>query len=90
MKEVIITASNFSYNVTNIIAKKGDTVRITLNNTQGVHDLIIEGYNLATKELTVGQKETIEFVASKIGEFEYYCSIGDHRQMGMIGTLTVK
>lgn len=90
VKEVAITASNFSYNVTNILATKGDSVRITLDNTQGMHDLTIEGYNIATQKLTAGQKETIEFVASKIGEFEYYCSIGNHRQMGMKGTLTVK
>ncbi|MEY4731380.1 MAG: hypothetical protein RL681_326, partial [Candidatus Parcubacteria bacterium] len=46
-------------------------------------------FNAATKVLTDGQSETIEFVANKAGTFEYYCSVGSHRQMGMKGTLTV-
>ena len=68
----------------------GDTVRITLRNTGGMHDLKIDEFNAKTKVLQSGEEETIEFVVDKAGTFEYYCSIGTHRQMGMVGTLTVQ
>jgi uncharacterized cupredoxin-like copper-binding protein len=32
----------------------------------------------------------VQFVADKTGTFEFYCSVGNHRQMGMVGTLVVQ
>ena len=69
--------------------KKGDTVKITFKNTGGMHDLKIDGYTVGTKIIQGGAQETFQFVADKAGTFEYYCSVGTHRQMGMKGTLTV-
>lgn len=87
--QVSIDASNFEFSKETIVVERGQTVRITLNNTQGVHDLRIEGYDVGTEVIQTGESETFEFVASEAGTFEYYCSVGSHRQMGMIGTLTV-
>lgn len=87
--EISIDASNFKFSEDSITVNKGDTVRITLTNTQGVHDLRIEGYDVGTQVINAGQSETMEFVATNSGTFEYYCSVGTHRQMGMVGTLTV-
>ncbi len=89
-KEFTLTASNFSYDVKNIRVKQGDTVRVTLKIAEGFHDFVLDGYNVRTKQLSVGKEETIEFVADKKGEFEYYCSVGNHRQMGMVGKLIVE
>ena len=58
-------------------------------NQQGQHDWRLDEFNAATKVLKTGEEETIEFIANKTGQFEYYCSVGTHRQMGMKGTLTV-
>ena len=33
---------------------------------------------------------TAEFTADKVGSFEYYCSVGSHRSMGMKGVLKVE
>lgn len=89
-KEFTITAANFSYDVKNIRVKQGDTVRITLKVAEGFHDFVLNDYNIRTNRLSVGKEETIEFVAAKKGEFEYYCSVGNHRQMGMVGKLIVE
>ena len=37
-----------------------------------------------------GQIDEVEFVVDKAGTFEYYCSVGNHRQMGMVGKLIVE
>ena len=89
-KEFTVTGKNFSFAPAAMTVKKGDTVKITFVNSAGTHDLRVDGYNIGTKTLQGGQSETITFVADKAGSFEYYCSIGQHRQMGMKGMLTVQ
>lgn len=90
LKEFTISGQNFSFNPNKISVKKGDRVRITFNNTSGFHDLVIDGYGLATKQAQAPDTEILEFTADKVGSFEYYCSVGSHRSMGMTGTLMVK
>jgi plastocyanin len=88
-KSFTVSGKNFSFTPATMQVNRGDRVRITFNNTSGTHDLVVEGYNARTKILQTGQSETIEFVANQSGSFEYYCSVGQHRSMGMKGTLTV-
>jgi plastocyanin len=85
-----ITATNFTYNPKDITVKKGDTVKITLVNSNGVHDLVVDGYNVRTNIIQGGQSQTITFVANQSGDFQYYCSVDGHRAMGMWGTLHVQ
>lgn len=89
-KNFTIEGGNYFFKPNSITVNKGDTVKITLKNSEGMHDLKIDAFNVGTKKLSSTQEETITFVADKAGSFEYYCSIGDHRNMGMKGTLIVK
>lgn len=90
IKMFTVTASNFKFSPTTMTVNKGDRVRITLKNTEGTHDLRIDEFSVNTGILNASQEKAIEFVADKAGSFEYYCSVGSHRQMGMKGTLTVR
>ncbi len=90
VKEFEVSGNNFAFSPTEIIVNQGDTVRINFTNSGGFHDLVIDEFNARTKQLADGAKETIEFVADKTGTFEYYCSVGKHREMGMVGNLIVK
>lgn len=85
-----INASNYKYDVKEIRVKKGDKVKIVLNVNQGLHDLVLNEFGIASEKTQTGGIATMEFVADKEGKFEYYCSIGTHRQMGMFGTLIVE
>ncbi|MDP2641906.1 MAG: cupredoxin domain-containing protein [bacterium] len=89
IKEFVVDASSFKFSPANITVDNGDTVQITVKNIGGVHDLKIDEFNAATRTLNSGEEQTITFVADKTGTFEYYCSIGSHRAMGMVGTLVV-
>ncbi len=89
IKEFIVTGANFSFTPNTISVKKGDTVKITFKNADGFHDLRIDEYGVFTQKIGAGAEEPIQFVADKAGSFEYYCSVGSHRQMGMKGTLNV-
>ena len=90
VKEFAVSGKNFSFTPASMEVNVGDRVKITFTNQGGNHDLVVDGYNIRTKVLGASQSETIEFVADKAGNFEYYCSVGTHRQMGMKGTLVVK
>lgn len=90
VKEFTVEGKNFAFIPATMTVKKGDTVKITLKNTGGFHDLRVEGYNVGTKQIQSGVSETVTFVADKAGKFEYYCTVGSHRAMGMKGTLTVQ
>ncbi len=90
VKEFTVTGSNFSFSLKEMKVAKGDKVRITFKNAEGFHDFRIAEFNVATKQLKAGAEETVEFVADKTGTFEYYCSVGQHRAMGMHGNLIVQ
>ncbi|HEY4482716.1 MAG TPA: cupredoxin domain-containing protein [Candidatus Paceibacterota bacterium] len=90
VKEFTVTGSNFAFSPSTITVNKGDTVKIIFNNDDGTHDWKVDKLGVATKKLGTGESETVEFVADKAGTFEYYCSVGQHRAMGMKGTLVVK
>lgn len=90
VKTFTVTGSNFSFNPKTLSVNKGDKVKIIFKNADGTHDLRIDEFNVATPKIKGGEEATVEFTASKAGSFEYYCSVGSHRAMGMWGTLTVK
>lgn len=90
VKEFTVTGSNFSFVPNMISVKKGDVVKINFKNAQGFHDLRIDEFKASTKQIKTGEEETISFIADKTGSFEYYCSVGSHRAMGMKGTLKVE
>lgn len=74
-----------------IRVKQGDTVRIEFTSTQGYHDLVVDEFDAATKQVRPNDGMTsVEFVADQKGTFEYYCSVGQHRAQGMWGNLVVE
>ena len=90
IKEFTVEATSFKFTPTVIQVNKGDTVKINFVNKEGFHDFVIDEFSLArTQKLSAGGSQTIQFIADKQGTFEYYCSVGTHRQMGMVGQLTV-
>lgn len=90
VKEFTVAATPFTFSLSEIKVKKGDTVTIVFRNNKGVHDWVVDEFNARTKVLQADQSETIEFVADKTGTFEYYCSVNGHRNMGMKGNLIVE
>lgn len=85
-----IIGENFKFSQNEIRVKKGDRVKINFESTGGFHDWMVAEFNAKTSRVNTGGKASVEFVADKTGEFEYYCSVGQHRQMGMKGKLIVE
>src|SRR3989344_932852 len=90
VREFTISGQNFSFTPSSITVKKGDKVKITFKSIDGFHDFKIDEYGIATQQLKSPAEEVLEFTADKVGNFEYYCSVGSHRAMGMCGTFEVE
>lgn len=85
-----LTGKNFEFSQTELRVKKGDTVTINFFSTDGMHDFVIDELNATTSQVRPGATTTVTFVADQAGEFEYYCSVGNHHAQGMEGTLIVE
>lgn len=90
VKTITVTGKNFSLSPAEIRVKKGDKVKIVFQNESGFHDWVIDEFNARTQQFMGPGTQEVEFVADKTGEFEYYCSVGQHRKMGMKGKLIVE
>ena len=90
VKEFAVTGINFSFSETEIRVRKGDKVRINFKSESGFHDWVVDAFNAKTKQVSGGQSSSVEFTADTAGTFEYYCSVGSHRSMGMVGKLIVE
>lgn len=88
--EFDLRASNYKYDLDEIRVNLGDRVKVNLINDRGEHDLVIDEFGVRSQILTGNQTEVIEFVADEAGIFEFYCSVGQHRAMGMVGNLIVE
>lgn len=85
-----ITGGAYFFKPNEIRVKKGEKVRIVFTNSDGIHDLVIDELNVKTKLVQSGETVEIEFVADEVGEFVYYCSVANHRSLGVKGTLIVE
>ena len=96
VKTFIVTGENFKFVLDgqdnpDIVVSEGDTVRIEFSSTDGFHDWVVDEFDAATEKVRPDAGiTTVEFVADQAGEFEYYCSVGSHRQQGMKGKLIVQ
>lgn len=90
VKEFAVEAGSFYYKPDVITVKKGDKVKIILNSVSMMHDFNIDELGVKIPVTPSGNSAEIEFIASEVGTFEYYCSVGTHRQMGQIGKLVVE
>lgn len=84
-----LTGNKFRFSQEEITVKRGDKIRVNLTAVDMPHDFDVEGLNVDGPLVQPGETATVEFTADKVGEFEYYCSYGQHRANGMVGRLIV-
>lgn len=87
---ITVTGQNFTFSPSTITVKKGQKVTLQFKSAGGFHNFVIDELDVKTEVLGSGKSQTVTFTPTKTGTFEYYCSIGNHRAMGMVGTLIVQ
>jgi plastocyanin len=78
------------FDKTSLSAKPG-SVTVVLDNPSDVpHAIEVEGEGVEEVGETVGKGGVSKVTADlEAGEYEYYCPVGNHKDAGMEGTLTV-
>jgi plastocyanin len=93
LKIVAEDRAGLKFDTSELTASAGD-VTITMDNPEGngmPHDVAIEGDGVDAAGEVVQPGGTSEVSADlKPGTYTFYCSVGQHRQAGMEGTLTVQ
>ncbi len=87
---VNIEGGAFYFKPNEIRAKAGEKINIVFANAGGIHDFVIDELSVQSTKIKDGETTEVEFTPQIPGTFEFYCSIGNHRAMGMKGTLVVE
>ena len=87
---VDLAATDFHFNPPTIPVDAGTVTFKLTNNGETSHALEIEGNGIEEGSDTIGPGESTELTVDLAeGEYEIYCPVGNHKDMGMVGTVTV-
>jgi plastocyanin len=83
---------DFALNPADPTVKAGQVTFNVTNDGQAPHALEVEGPGgeVETQTLDAGGAEMLAVDLSEPGTYEMYCPVGNHRQMGMEGQVTVQ
>lgn len=91
IREIMVGGDEYMFSPKAISLTKGETVKITFKNMGKLpHNLIITELGVSTKTIAGGQEESITVTADKTGMYAFFCSVSNHRQLGMEGDVEVK
>ena len=85
-----VKGSPFKFEPSEIRVKYGERIRIVFVSEKGMHDWVVDEFEARTNQIKDGETDSVEFTPNKEGTFEFYCSVGNHRAMGMKGNLIVE
>jgi heme/copper-type cytochrome/quinol oxidase subunit 2 len=88
-KSFNLVAYNFFYSENKLIVNKGDVVTIYLTSQDGLHDFTMDGIPIQSTVFGPNEKTVVSFIADKAGEFQYFSSLGEQKQLGLAGRLIV-
>jgi plastocyanin len=91
-ESISISETEFKLDPSTVSVDAPGTVTIKVTNDGAIdHALEIDGQGIEEETETIKPGESAELTVdlSKSGEYELYCPIGNHREQGMEGTLTL-
>ncbi|MDA1330295.1 MAG: cupredoxin domain-containing protein [Chloroflexi bacterium] len=89
VRSVLLLAEDIAWSQNLIEAKVGQTVELTLRNDGALdHDFVLEEFGLEVS-LSPGEQQTVSFVLTEAGLFDYICSVPGHQDAGMAGKFAV-
>lgn len=84
--------SNYKYSPNLISVNAGDIVTIQLVTNEGMHDFVIDDLKVQSNLLSEGEEQIISIAIPEDASgktFDFYCSIRNHRELGMEGIIQV-
>ena len=90
---VDVTATDFKFDPKDPTVKPGDVTFDVTNDGQTVHNLEVEGPSgeeELPEDLQPGDSGEVSVDLSEPGKYKFYCPVGNHEELGMVGEVTVK
>jgi uncharacterized cupredoxin-like copper-binding protein len=90
---VDLTATDFKFNPDDPSVKPGNVTFNLTNDGQTVHNLEVEGPNGEAEiegDVAPGDSGEVSVDLSQPGKYEFYCPVANHKQLGMVGEVTVQ
>ena len=89
---VVIQAASFGYQPSDITVPRGPVRFIIANGADVEHGFEVEGQGIEEEiaAIAAGSSDSLTVQLDQPGEYVIYCPVGDHRQRGMTGTLSVQ
>jgi uncharacterized cupredoxin-like copper-binding protein len=90
---VDLTATDFKFNPDDPTVKAGDVTFKVTNDGQTVHNLEVEGPNGEAEiegDVQPGDSGEVSVDLSEPGKYEFYCPVSNHKELGMVGEVTVQ
>jgi len=87
---VSVEAGSFYFKPNEIHTKVGQSVKIVMTAKDMMHDFYIDELGVKLPITKAGETNTVTFTPTQKGTFEFYCSVGNHRQQGQVGRLIVE
>ena len=81
---------DISWEPGDLSASAGSVTIKLVNESDVPHAVEVEGNGVEEESETITGSETELTVDLEAGEYTFYCPVGEHRQNGMEGTLTVE
>lgn len=90
-ERIEISAEEYTFAPSTLSIKKGVPTTITFrNNGQASHSLLVPELGVSTNVISPGEETSVEVIAGKVGQFGFYCGVGNHQDLGMEGKITVE
>lgn len=89
----VATTAPYSYDPNTLTVAAGALVNLTYTNNDPVpiqqHNWVLDEAKATTEVIGTGASTSVEFIAPAAGTYTFYCSVQNHRDLGMRGTFTV-
>lgn len=91
VREIVVEGDEYSFSPGSISVIAGETVRITFRNMGNLpHNFTVSELDIATDTISPGQETSVLFTAEETGDYTSFCSVGNHRALGMEGEVMVE
>ncbi len=91
VREIMVSGNEYKFSPATISLTKGETVKILFRNMGKLpHNLTVTELGVSTKTIPAGAEDSVTVTADKTGMYSFFCSVSNHRQLGMEGKVEVK
>jgi plastocyanin len=90
---VKVTATDFKFDPSDPTVAPGEVTFDVTNDGETLHNLEVEGPSGEAElpeDLQAGESGSFSVDLSEPGAYKFYCPVGNHEDLGMVGEVTVK